>query len=92
MRYLLPSRHLIKGQRHGDEGQVSVGERWLVDPDRVRGFDIGEFVYAKGGHADFGRVVQAHRATVTPLPGTPAAEAARRSDAAGGTDTATAAA
>ncbi|APA97599.1 type IV secretory system conjugative DNA transfer family protein [Nocardia seriolae] len=92
VRYLLPSRHLIKGQRHGDEGQVSVGERWLVDPDRVRGFDIGEFVYAKGGHADFGRVVQAHRATVTPLPGTPAAEAARRSDAAGGTDTATAAA
>ncbi|WP_067704493.1 hypothetical protein [Nocardia jejuensis] len=67
---MLPSRHLIKGQRHGDEGQVSVGEKWLVDPDRVRQFDTGDFVYFKRGHARFGRVVLLDRSVHTPLPGT----------------------
>ncbi|MFE3195026.1 hypothetical protein ACFXHA_38890 [Nocardia sp. NPDC059240] len=92
VRYLLPSRHLIKGQRHGDEGQVSVGERWLVDPDRVRGFDIGEFVYAKAGHAHFGRVVPINPADLSPLPGTPAAEAERLRETPASGDTAIAAA
>ncbi|MEG8177473.1 hypothetical protein GZH49_02860 [Nocardia terpenica] len=90
---MLPTRHLIKGQRHGDEGQVSVGERWLVDPDRVRQFDTGDFVYAKAGHAWYGRVVQVDHRQLAPLPGTPAALAAARKPAttAGG-DAATAAA
>ncbi|MGX1805176.1 hypothetical protein ACWIGI_05630 [Nocardia sp. NPDC055321] len=67
---MLPSRHLIKGQRHGDEGQVSVGEKWLVDPDRVRQFDTGEFVFFKRGHARFGRVILRDASAHTPLPGT----------------------
>ncbi|MFB8001543.1 hypothetical protein [Nocardia sp. NPDC056000] len=67
---MLPSRHLIKGQRHGDEGQVSIGEKWLVDPDRVRQFEAGDFVFAKAGHAWYGRVVPLDRSELTPLPGT----------------------
>ncbi|MCP9621586.1 hypothetical protein FOH10_29485 [Nocardia otitidiscaviarum] len=78
VRAILPSRHLIKGQRTGDEGQVSVGERWLVDPDRVRRFATGEFVYAKAGRAWFGRIVPVDLTDLSPLPGTPAAEALRR--------------
>lgn len=73
VRSMLPSRHLIKGQRHGDEGQVSVGEKWLVDPDRVRRFDTGEFVYAKAYRAWFGHVVPLDTSKLSPLPGTPAA-------------------
>lgn len=75
VRTMLPSRHLIKGQRHGDEGQVSVGERWLVDPDRVRRFDTGEFVYAKAYRASFGHIVPINPADLSPLPGTAAAQA-----------------
>ncbi|MET9025622.1 hypothetical protein ABZW96_08345 [Nocardia sp. NPDC004168] len=74
VRHMLPSRHLIKGQRTGDEGQVSVGEKWLVDPDRVRQFDTGQFVYAKAGRAQFGHVVPVDPAAVRPLPGTTAAD------------------
>lgn len=66
----LPSRHLIKGQRHGDEGQISYGEEWLVDPDRVRQLATGEVVYAKAGHAFYGRVVPVDRNQLRPLPGT----------------------
>lgn len=73
---MLPSRHLIKGQRHGDEGQVSVGEKWLVDPDRVRRFQTGEFVYAKAGFAQFGRVVILDKSQPTSLPGTTIAQPA----------------
>ncbi|MFE3000729.1 hypothetical protein ACFXG4_37735 [Nocardia sp. NPDC059246] len=72
---MLPSRHLIKGQRHGDEGQVSVGEKWLVDPDRVRQFDTGDFVFFKRGHARFGRVVPLNKAEQSRLPGTSPAPA-----------------
>ncbi|MGW0247976.1 hypothetical protein ACWDYH_15220 [Nocardia goodfellowii] len=67
---MLPSRHLIKGQRTGDEGQVSVGEKWLVDPNRVREFQTGQFVYAARGKATFGHVVPVELATLKPLPGT----------------------
>ncbi|MGW0003405.1 hypothetical protein ACWDT6_06145 [Nocardia grenadensis] len=70
VRTMLPSRHLIKGQRTGDEGQVSVGEKWLVDPDRVRRFETGDFVYALKGHAWFGRVVRIDLKALKPLPGT----------------------
>ncbi|MFD0000166.1 hypothetical protein [Nocardia sp. NPDC127526] len=91
VRTMLPSRHLIRGQRTGDEGQVQVGERWLVDPDRVRRFCPGEFVYAKAGHAWFGRVVRIDLTQLSPLPGTPAAEAARHRTAADGDTAATAA-
>lgn len=80
LRSMLPSRHLIKGQRHGDEGQVSVGEKWLVDPDVLRQLDTGEFVYARGRRADWGHVVRVERSELTPLPGTPAA---RSSETAG---------
>ncbi|MFE9323545.1 hypothetical protein ACIHDR_19520 [Nocardia sp. NPDC052278] len=76
VRGMLPSRHLIKGQRHGDEGQVSVGEMWLVDPDVLRQLDTGEFVYARGRRAQWGRVVQVNPTELTPMPGTPAAQAA----------------
>ncbi|MGY4100740.1 hypothetical protein ACW2Q0_14480 [Nocardia sp. R16R-3T] len=76
VRGMLPSRHLIKGQRHGDEGQVSVGEMWLVDPDLLRQLDTGEFVYARGRRAQWGRVVRVERNELTPIPGTPAAQAA----------------
>lgn len=67
---MLPSRHLIKGQRHGDEGQVSVGEKWLVDPDRVRQFDTGDFVFFKKGYARFGRIVPLDKSELSRLPGT----------------------
>ncbi|MEV6101462.1 hypothetical protein [Nocardia sp. NPDC051981] len=77
---MLPSRHLIKGQRHGDEGQVSVGEKWLVDPDRVRQFDTGDFVFFKRGHARFGRVVPLNKAEQSRLPGTSPAPALRTGD------------
>ncbi|WP_328435518.1 type IV secretory system conjugative DNA transfer family protein [Nocardia puris] len=70
VRRALPSRHLIKGQRHGDEGQISFGEQWLVDPDRVRQLATGEVVYAKAGHAFYGRVVPVDRTQLRPLPGT----------------------
>ncbi|WP_431963275.1 hypothetical protein [Nocardia sp. bgisy134] len=70
IRRALPSRHLIKGQRHGDEGQISYGEEWLVDPDRVRQLATGEVVYAKAGHAYYGRVVPVDRTQLRPLPGT----------------------
>ncbi|QLY33992.1 hypothetical protein [Nocardia huaxiensis] len=83
VRTILPSRHLIKGQRTGDEGQVQVGERWLVDPDRVRRFQTGEFVYAKAGRAWFGHIVPIVLAELSPLPGTAAAEALRRASATG---------
>ncbi|WP_231953343.1 hypothetical protein, partial [Nocardia sp. 852002-51244_SCH5132740] len=73
-RVMLPSRHLIKGQRHGDEGQVSVGEKWLVDPDRVRQFETGDFVFAKKGRAFYGRIVPLDTKRLTPLPGTAAAK------------------
>ncbi|WP_406272515.1 TraG/TraD/VirD4 family protein [Nocardia sp. NBC_00881] len=76
VRGMLPSRHLIKGQRHGDEGQVSVGEKWLVDPDVLRQLDTGEVVYARARRAQWGRVVQVDPTELTPLPGTPAAESA----------------
>lgn len=55
-----------------------MGERWLVDPDRVRRFATGEFVYAKAGRAWFGRIVPVDLTDLSPLPGTPAAEALRR--------------
>ncbi|WP_406237514.1 hypothetical protein [Nocardia sp. NBC_01009] len=71
---MLPSRHLIKGQRTGDEGQVSVGEKWLVDPNRVREFTTGQFVYAARGRAVFGHVVPVDPATLRPLPGTTATD------------------
>lgn len=74
IRHAMPSRHLIKGQRHGDEGSVSYGEKWLVDPDRVRQMATGEVVYAKAGHAYYGRVVPVDLAELKPLPGTGAAE------------------
>ncbi|MGW4125865.1 hypothetical protein, partial [Nocardia sp. NPDC004711] len=77
---MLPSRHLIKGQRHGDEGQVSVGEKWLVDPDRVRQFDTGDFVFFKRGHARFGRVVPLNKAEQSRLPGTSPAPVPRTGD------------
>ncbi|QLY33962.1 hypothetical protein H0264_18555 [Nocardia huaxiensis] len=67
---MLPSRHLIKGQRHGDEGQVSVGEKWLVDPARVSQFGTGDFVFFKKGHARYGRVVLRARTDQARLPGT----------------------
>jgi hypothetical protein len=76
VRMPLPSRHLIKGQRHGDEGQISVGEGWLVDPDILRQFDTGDVVYGRGRRAQWGRVVQVKKDETTPLPGTPAAEKA----------------
>ncbi|WP_280422140.1 hypothetical protein [Nocardia carnea] len=72
VRSMLPSRHLIKGQRTGDEGQVSVGDKWLVDPDRVRQFNTGDFVFAMKGHAWFGRIVRVDLKTLKPLPGTTA--------------------
>ncbi|WP_194819315.1 hypothetical protein [Nocardia sp. XZ_19_385] len=78
IRHMLPTRHLIKGQRHGDEGQVSVGEQWLVDPDRVRKFQTGQFVYAKAGHAQYGQIVPVHTSQLTPLPGTRLADNAAR--------------
>ncbi|WP_159080343.1 type IV secretory system conjugative DNA transfer family protein [Nocardia suismassiliense] len=81
IRRMLPSRHLIKGQRHGDEGQVSVGEMWLVDPDRVRRFDTGQVVYAKAGRAQWGQVIPVDRSELSPLPGTAAAAAASTSAA-----------
>ncbi|MFE3222917.1 hypothetical protein [Nocardia sp. NPDC059228] len=77
---MLPSRHLIKGQRHGDEGQVSVGEKWLVDPARVSRFDTGEFVFFKQGRADYGRVVLRDKSEHTRLPGTSPAPAPRTGD------------
>jgi hypothetical protein len=92
VRAILPSRHLIKGQRHGDEGQVSVGERWLVDPDRVRQFDTGDFVWAKAGRAFFGHVVPVDPKTLSPLPGTPTAGTRTTSTATAGGAAATAAA
>ncbi|MGK8559562.1 hypothetical protein [Nocardia gipuzkoensis] len=73
---MLPSRHLIKGQRTGDEGQVSIGEKWLVDPDVLRQLHTGEFVYARGRRAHWVHVVPVNRDELSPLPGTPAAEAA----------------
>ncbi|QIS02334.1 hypothetical protein F5X71_08365 [Nocardia brasiliensis] len=76
LRSMLPSRHLIKGQRHGDEGQVSVGEKWLVDPDVLRQLDTGEFVYARGRRADWVHVVRVADHPLTPMRGTPAAHAA----------------
>ncbi|CAM4487274.1 hypothetical protein NONI108955_34360 [Nocardia ninae] len=76
LRSMLPSRHLIKGQRHGDEGQVSVGEKWLVDPDVCRQLETGEFVYARGRRADWTHVVRVADHPLTPMPGTPAATAA----------------
>lgn len=76
VRSAMPSRHLIKGQRHGDEGSVSYGEKWLVDPDRVRQMATGEVVYAKQGHAYYGRVVPVDRTDLKPLPGTRAADTA----------------
>ncbi|MFD6156391.1 hypothetical protein ACFWF7_38670 [Nocardia sp. NPDC060256] len=79
IRRMLPSRHLIKGQRHGDEGQVSVGEMWLVDPDRVRRFETGQVVYAKAGRAQWGHVVPVDPSELSPLPGTAAAAAATAS-------------
>ncbi|MEU7632022.1 hypothetical protein AB0C34_18835 [Nocardia sp. NPDC049220] len=78
VRGMLPSRHLIKGQRHGDEGQVSVGEMWLVDPDVLRQLDTGEVVYARARRAQWGRVIPVDRTDLRPLPGTPAAEAAAK--------------
>ncbi|MBH0775059.1 type IV secretory system conjugative DNA transfer family protein [Nocardia bovistercoris] len=72
VRSMLPSRHLIKGQRTGDEGQVSVGDKWLVDPDRLRELATGQFVYARARRADWGQVVQVDRSSVRPMPGTPA--------------------
>ncbi|MFB7722303.1 hypothetical protein [Nocardia sp. NPDC056100] len=90
---MLPTRHLIKGQRHGDEGQVSVGEKWLADPDRIRQFDTGDFVFVKGGYAYYGHIVPLDRNELTVLPGTHAdPEAAVSSPAAGGTGPAPAAA
>ncbi|WP_410875192.1 hypothetical protein [Nocardia sp. A7] len=76
VRSAMPSRHLIKGQRHGDEGSVSYGEKWLVDPDRVRQMATGEIVHAKAGHAYYGRVVPVDRTELKPLPGTRAADTA----------------
>ncbi|WP_378736691.1 hypothetical protein [Nocardia brasiliensis] len=76
VRSMLPSRHLIKGQRHGDEGQVTVGDKWLVDPDVLRQLETGEFVYARGRRADWGHIVRVVRDQLTPLVGTAAAEAA----------------
>ncbi|MGN2640518.1 hypothetical protein ACTD5D_30990 [Nocardia takedensis] len=76
VRSMLPSRHLIKGQRTGDEGQVSVGDKWLVDPDRLRELDTGQFVYARARRADWGHVVPVTRDTVRPMPGTGAHTAA----------------
>ncbi|QIS13650.1 type IV secretion system DNA-binding domain-containing protein [Nocardia arthritidis] len=69
-RAMLPSRHLIKGQRHGDEGQVQVGEAWLVDPDILRDLDTGEFVYARARRAQWGRVIPVTTADLPRLPGT----------------------
>ncbi|MBO0853597.1 MAG: hypothetical protein J2P18_07500 [Nocardia sp.] len=89
-RMMLPSRHLIKGQRHGDEGQVSVGEKWLVDPDRVRAFTTGEFVFAKHGHAYYGRVVPVAK-NLPALPGTGTATTDTTGAGAGDDDAATAA-
>ncbi|WP_433193819.1 hypothetical protein ACQP1G_34240 [Nocardia sp. CA-107356] len=90
VRGMLPSRHLIKGQRHGDEGQVSVGEMWLVDPDRLRQLDTGEFVYARARRAQWGRVIPVEATELTPLPGTPAAKDAAAGTAAATGDTAAA--
>ncbi|WP_280496252.1 hypothetical protein [Nocardia asiatica] len=73
---MLPSRHLIKGQRTGDEGQVSIGEKWLISPDVLRQLETGEFVYGRGRRAQWGHIVQVKPTELTPLPGTPAAEAA----------------
>ncbi|MFI5716076.1 hypothetical protein [Nocardia sp. NPDC051750] len=70
IRRMLPSRHLIKGQRHGDEGQTSYGEKWLVDPDRIRQMATGDVVYGKAGHAWYGRVVPVDIDALKPLPGT----------------------
>ncbi|MEV0294219.1 hypothetical protein [Nocardia sp. NPDC050710] len=76
VRSMLPSRHLIKGQRTGDEGQVSVGDKWLVDPDRLRELDTGQFVYARARRADWGQVVQVDKTQMRPMPGTTAHAAA----------------
>lgn len=76
VRGMMPSRHLVKGQRHGDEGQVSVGEAWLVDPDLLRQFDTGDVVYARARRAQWGRAVPVNAAELTPLPGTSAANKA----------------
>ncbi|MGW4849130.1 hypothetical protein [Nocardia brasiliensis] len=76
VRSMLPSRHLIKGQRHGDEGQVSVGEKWLVDPDVLRQLGTGEFVYARARRADWGHIVRVADHALTPMAGTAAAESA----------------
>ncbi|MGW5751287.1 hypothetical protein [Nocardia rhamnosiphila] len=73
IRRMLPSRHLIKGQKHGDEGQTSYGEKWLVDPDRIRQMAAGDVVYGKAGHAYYGRVVPVDIDALKPLPGTTAA-------------------
>ncbi|MEV6388901.1 hypothetical protein [Nocardia xishanensis] len=73
---MLPSRHLIKGQRTGDEGQVSVGEKWLVDPDRLRQLDTGQFVYARARRARWGHVVPVAAEELRPMPGTTAARLA----------------
>ncbi|MBF5001781.1 hypothetical protein IRT45_32140 [Nocardia sp. BSTN01] len=89
-RVMLPSRHLIKGQRHGDEGQVSVGEKWLVDPDRVRQFETGDFVFAKKGRAFYGRIVPLDTKRLTPLPGTDAAKKTATQPGIGGAATAAA--
>lgn len=72
IRRMLPSRHLIKGQKHGDEGQTSYGEKWLVDPDRIRQMATGDVVYGKAGHAYYGRVVPVDIDALRPLPGTTA--------------------
>ncbi|WP_405180253.1 hypothetical protein OG225_02630 [Nocardia sp. NBC_01377] len=79
VRFMLPSRHLIKGQRTGDEGQVSVGDRWLVDPDRLRELHTGQFVYARARRADWGQVVQVTPDRMRPMPGTPAHTATKTS-------------
>ncbi|MGV9616277.1 hypothetical protein [Nocardia xishanensis] len=71
---MLPSRHLIKRQRTGDEGQVSVGEKWLVDPDRLRQLDTGQFVYARARRARWGHVVPVAAKELRPMPGTKAAQ------------------
>ncbi len=70
IRSVSSTRHLIKGQRHGDEGQSQVEEKWLVDPNRIRAMDTGDICYVRGGRAVWGRVVPVTPSTITRLPGT----------------------
>lgn len=51
------ARHTVKGKL-GDEGSARLQDAWLVNPQRVRTMQPGDVVYAAGGRATWGSVVE----------------------------------